>query len=77
MKLKGLEVRGNCRQLIVTGWYSMEVLAEREGRTRRPHIKGAGSQSKLPTINCTGGYSMEVLVQREGGSGEEATYERG
>ena len=56
--------------------WNLEVLAEREGRAR-PHIKGVGSQSKLPTINCTGVYSMEVLVEREGGSGEEATYKRG
>ena len=46
---KGLGVRGNCRQLIGTGGYSMEVLVEREGRARRPHMKGVGSQSKLPT----------------------------
>ena len=34
--------------------WNLEVLAEREGRARRPHIKGVGSQRELPTINWYG-----------------------
>ena len=54
----------------------MEVLAEREGGARRPHIKGVGSQRELPTINWHG-WVLNGRFGREGGRGEEATYERG
>ena len=32
----------------------MEVLVQREGVARRPHMKGVGSQRKLPSINWYG-----------------------
>ena len=54
----------------------MEVLVEREGRAKRPHMKGVGSQRKLPTINWFE-WVLNGSFGRGGGKGEEATYERG
>ena len=54
----------------------MEVLVEREGGARRPHVKGVGSQRELPTINWHG-WVLNGSFGREGERGEEATYKRG